>query len=504
MKRMMLILGSIAAWMFFFVVNVSALKSEDGYYYTINNGEVTITGHEYIAGDMTVPDEIEGCPVTMIGSNAFDSGSGMTSITLPESVTTLGYGAFSECEALRSVYAPGVVEIRDYAFYKCSWLTKATFSENIKMVGRMAFTQAGILEMDTQDGIYYIGNIAVQASHNGIGDTVSLREGTTCVAEDCFNCNWMTGVRLPASLKYISEGAFYSCYKLQAVEIPDTVEWVGDGAFAACDKLMAIKVGGNTDFEGNPFEFDYDATIYSEVGSEWHMLAMNYGLGFNTTDDNPAILNVRAFDDLNRVNVAVETKNADDTTLFAIGYDAAGERVGVKRLVKGETTFPTGKVETVEVFCWDSFKNLMPHCNSVKVNVVKKSEFKNVTVSQTPESQNHKGNLADGNLNTVWACKGEGTILIDLGEQKDIRNIDVYLKEYDDNRTLPLKIHCSYDNSTWYSEFSGTVTKADGYMSTALLRGKEQYRYVKITVDGSSTGAWCSVAEVEVYCEREE
>ncbi len=503
MKKIVFLIVNVMVLLCFCVV-ANALESEEGYYYTIEDGEVTITGHRYIAGDMTVPAEIEGCPVTAIGSYAFKSGGAMTSITLPESVTTLGYGAFYECESLKSIYAPGVVEIGDYAFFDCSWLTKATFSENIKMVGRMAFTYTTILKMDVQDGVYYIGTVAVEASTNSIGDVVSLREGTTCVAEDCFNSNWMTGLKLPASLKYISEEAFYNCYKLQAVVIPDTVEWVGDGAFASCDKLMAIKVGGYTEFEGNPFEFDYDATVYSEVGSAWHILAMNYGLGFDTMDNAPAILYARASDDLNCVNVVVETKNAADTTLFAIGYDADGERVAVKRLVNGKTTFPTDKVETVEVFCWDSFKNLMPHCNSVKVDVIKRTEFKTVTVSQTPQSQNHKGNLTDGDFNTAWACSGEGTIVIDLGESKDIRYIDVYFKEYNDNRTLPLKIHYSTNNSTWYSAYYGTVTRADGYMNTAMVRNNEKYRYIKITVDGSSIGAWSSVAEVEVYCEKEE
>ena len=76
--------------------------------YEIDDSEVTITNYTGAGGDVVVPDTIDGLPVTAIGDNAFCYCTSLTSITLPDSVTTIGRWAFQDCDADITVRKKGV------------------------------------------------------------------------------------------------------------------------------------------------------------------------------------------------------------------------------------------------------------------------------------------------------------------------------------------------------------------------------------------------------------
>ena len=71
--------------------------------FSVTFGKVTITRYRGIGGDVVIPDTIDGRPVTAIGDFAFDSCTGLTSITLGNSITTIGSWAFSGCTGLASI-----------------------------------------------------------------------------------------------------------------------------------------------------------------------------------------------------------------------------------------------------------------------------------------------------------------------------------------------------------------------------------------------------------------
>ena len=68
--------------------------------YTTNNGTITITGYTGPGGAVAIPDTINGLPVTRIGDSAFDGETSLTSVTIPNSVTSIGEEAFSCCTSL--------------------------------------------------------------------------------------------------------------------------------------------------------------------------------------------------------------------------------------------------------------------------------------------------------------------------------------------------------------------------------------------------------------------
>ncbi len=150
--------------------------------YTLNNGAVTITGYNGFGGaetfpdiiDVTIPDTIDGYPVTSIGYEAFNDDSSvpgkptLSSIVIPNSVTSIGVFAFFNCSSLTSITIPNsVTNIGDLAFTDCSSLTNITFLGNAPALGYDVF------DGDSATIYYYYGTSGGSATYGGF-PTVEL------------------------------------------------------------------------------------------------------------------------------------------------------------------------------------------------------------------------------------------------------------------------------------------------------------------------------------------
>src|ERR1043166_5400333 len=102
--------------------------------YTTNNGSITITGYTGPGGAVTIPSAINSLPVTTIGMVAFYFKS-VTSVTIPDSVTNIGEGAFSFCTNLTNVrIGNSVSSIGDFAFYYCDSLASVTITSHVTSI----------------------------------------------------------------------------------------------------------------------------------------------------------------------------------------------------------------------------------------------------------------------------------------------------------------------------------------------------------------------------------
>lgn len=130
--------------------------------YELVDGAVTITGYLGTARELVLPQEIEGRPVTKIGTYAFAEYD-MTSIELPETLVEIGAYAFTECDCLTEIKIPSETEvIGEGAFYHCDVLEKVELPSDLKRIEMGAFNSCVVLEnINISDNLEYIGAYAL-------------------------------------------------------------------------------------------------------------------------------------------------------------------------------------------------------------------------------------------------------------------------------------------------------------------------------------------------------
>lgn len=276
--------------------------------YTTNGASLTITGYTGPGGIVTIPDAIDGKPVTSIAGSAFANNTNLTSVTIPSSVTNIGYGygvgAFSSCAALTNVTLPngmkviwdhtfqrctslrsiiipdGVEEIRDGAFDGCTALTSVTIPNSVTLIFSFAFSGCTSLKVITiPDGVERILYYAFLAS-NGLTN-VFISKSVTSIESGAFaGCDSLkafsvdvlntryssvqgvlfnksqtmliqcpegaTGVYLvPSGITNIGSSAFFGCAGLTSITIPTNLTKIGDNAFWWCTNLTGLYFEGD-------------------------------------------------------------------------------------------------------------------------------------------------------------------------------------------------------------------------------------------------------------------
>jgi len=190
--------------------------------------------------------------VTSIGIEAFSECLNLTYIAMPTSVTNIGIRAFSEC-SLTYVNIPGsVINIGEVAFLNCRSLTNISVTAAnpaFSSLNGVLFNKAGTL---VQYPIRLTNNTyTVPAGVTSIGegafygciwlDNVSIPTGVTSIGSNAFeSCSSLINVSIPAGVTNISYKAFAGCTSLANFIIPDGVTSLEDGTFAACTHLTSV------------------------------------------------------------------------------------------------------------------------------------------------------------------------------------------------------------------------------------------------------------------------
>ena len=256
--------------------------------------------------------------VTSIGSGAF-KGSGLTSVIIPLSVTSIGGKAFSTCHYLTDVYYPGspqqwdaitigdgngaldnakrhyglagtgkcgenvtwvltnnglltisgtgdMADFESYAPWADMFVKKAVVEESVTGVGNYTFAFLPTLnEVTLPSTLTRIGD----AAFNGCSalKTVAIPDGVTRIGYSAFcDCDSFTTVALPSALETIGENAFCMCNELTTLAIPKSVTHIGDYCFMSCPKLSSLTVEkGSTAFrisDGCLIDLANEAVIY--------------------------------------------------------------------------------------------------------------------------------------------------------------------------------------------------------------------------------------------------
>lgn len=197
---------------------------------TIGNGAFGFTDLTTI----TLPDSVE-----TIGDSAFDHCNKLTSVNIPDNVTTIGNGAF-QYTAITSVAIPGSVKtIGQYAFENCTSLATLELGSGIQTIDVWAFRDCTALtSVSIPDSVKTIGSSAFNGCTSL--ETLTLGSGVETIGNNAFQgCNLLTDFALPSGLKSIGDSAFNGCAALTKVDMPDSVTYLGAGAYQNCTGLTS-------------------------------------------------------------------------------------------------------------------------------------------------------------------------------------------------------------------------------------------------------------------------
>ena len=226
--------------------------------YTNNSGTITITQYTGPGGPVTIPGTINGLPVTAVGGyyqmnlrfhvpvfvGAFQ-GSGVTSLTIPSSVTAIAEGAFSGCRSLTAI----TVDPLDSVY---SSVAGVLFDKSETVLNQYPAGKAGSYAIPGS-----VTNIANSAFSLSTGLTsVTIPDSVTSIEAGAFtSCTGLTSVTIPNSVTSIGALAFANCYGLTNVTIPASLTSIAWEAFSQCTNLKNVTIpDGVTNIEFNAFE----------------------------------------------------------------------------------------------------------------------------------------------------------------------------------------------------------------------------------------------------------
>ncbi len=277
-------------------------------YVKTDDGGIRIVG--YLGGRerLTIPDTIEGLPVTELGDHAFAKDEAMKHVDIPDTVTLIDMGAFFGCYNLQSVKMSANVEIiGDHAFSCCSTLPEITLPETLHTIGDEAFWVCRNLEkLEIPSSVTYLGEAAF--FHANLKEIV-IPEGVTVIRDNTFEGqSELREITIPSTVTSIGNRAFHDCEKLETVTlceglvsigrqafsntairkltIPSTVREMYDVGFSKCTYLETVLFLGDApsvemlptppDSEEAPYYHSPAYKIYHLLGStgftdpEWH------------------------------------------------------------------------------------------------------------------------------------------------------------------------------------------------------------------------------------------
>ena len=221
----------------------AAAEAEINLSYTTNNGTIVITGCSGSDVSLVIPGAINGRQVTSIGDNAFYNQTQLAGVTIPDSITRIGAGAFGWCAALTNVtISTNLTSIGDQAFYNCGKLAGITLPNSLTNLGNSAFNSCSSLAaIAIPNRVTAIGTEAFYKCSSLTN--VTLPRGATAIGDTAFGrCVSLANISIPNGVTSIGPWAFYSCSNLTSITIPDSVASIGDAAFYCCVSLAHVTI----------------------------------------------------------------------------------------------------------------------------------------------------------------------------------------------------------------------------------------------------------------------
>ena len=284
-------------------VSEASIISNEEWSYEIKNGSVTIYKYLGSGSEVTIPDQIDGYPVTQLVDSAFGSNNNITKVIFPDTITKIGKYCFSYCRNLEGplvlpknltslgerafefcsslsgdlVIPDGITEIESQVFWGAGFDGVLTLPNNLRKIGYEAFRGSG-----------FSGTLMLPPNLKSIGEaaffrtdfegTVTIPNSVTSIAKDAFyDCNNITRINLSNRIKTIEQGSFCT-YGMKEIYIPKSVTNISRVAFR---DGQIIKIFGYKD--------SYAETYALENGYEFVDVEAAEPAETPTTVNNPIV-----------------------------------------------------------------------------------------------------------------------------------------------------------------------------------------------------------------------
>ena len=271
-------------------------------------------------------------------------------LTLPETVTAIGEGAFADLSGLKTIIIPGTVkEIRQNAFRNNADLENVILQEGVEVIGDRAFQECGNLK-----------NVELPESLIEIG------------ASAFFRCSSINNIIIPSKIEIINAYTFYYCTSLTNIELPEGLQMIGSMSFGECNSLEEIYIPGSVNSINSTAFMRCTSLNNIEVasGNQHYKYDEASGMLITTDGTNIVFISAAILRSTNTLNIpqgvtSFTTSISDYGNITTIIIPTSLERIGTAEI------FPS-TISNVEVAEGNNYFTVENEClyNKNKTNLI--------------------------------------------------------------------------------------------------------------------------------------
>ena len=290
----------LLTYLCFILVLQAAMGEQSGdWVYSVSNNKAIITGYTGAGGAVAIPSSVNCFPVGQVGSELLAPVFGfpnrtLTSLTIPNSVTSIGGQAFFGCKSLGLVNIPNsVTAIGSGAFSQCSSLVSISIPNSVTSIGGSAFSQC-----------------------TSLTEVVLPSQLTAIEGQSFYRCTALTKINIPNYITRIGYSAFQDCWSLTKITLPSALRTLEAGVFYGCVSLIRVEFLGDVPTStGVEIFVSAPATIY--------YLANRTGWGSSFAYRDTALIGTY------RIIVSYETSRGGVTINPLKSFYTSGENVSL-------------------------------------------------------------------------------------------------------------------------------------------------------------------------------